>query len=165
MAVFDSWNGGGRPSLTYSRSGSEMLETLLQSLGWENIGLVYSKSAARAARRANARSAIEKLCRVSFQAPSAHMPMNECVDLAMAMSAEHFDGVIVLGGGSAIDAVKIAQVVLGLHMRSIDELETQAASGLVLGPSFAPPFEAIAIPTTLSAAEHGSLAGVTSPLT
>jgi alcohol dehydrogenase class IV len=88
--------------------------------------------------------------------------------IRVADAARHFraDVLVACGGGSVIDAVKAVRLCLANDVETAEDmsrlLPPQAPDGTLLAPAFKPPqIASIAIPTTLSAAEHTMSAGVT----
>jgi maleylacetate reductase len=104
------------------------------------------------------------LCAGTFSAIASHSPRTDVIAGALAAREAKADLLIALGGGSVIDATKLIQLCLWADLFKADQLapyrmgrgddrkdSSQIASGI----------RAIAIPTTLSAAEFTPFAGIT----
>jgi maleylacetate reductase len=101
----------------------------------------------------------------SFDRIRAHSPREDVLEAAAAARAAHADVLIAVGGGSVIDATKAMQMVLWMDLQTPQSMEPyrQGAASEVARVISAPaePIRAIAVSTTLSAAEFTSQAGVT----
>jgi len=104
----------------------------------------------------------------SFDRIRAHSPREDVLEAAAAARAAQADVLIAVGGGSVIDATKAVQMALWMDLRTAQSLEPyrQGAAAEIAKPILAPPepIRAIAVSTTLSAAEFTSQAGVTDTL-
>ncbi|WP_454752788.1 iron-containing alcohol dehydrogenase [Cupriavidus necator] len=101
-----------------------------------------------------------------FDACVEHVPRDSVIALASAMREARPDLVVTIGGGTAIDSVKVALVCLAEDVRTAAALDAHRvrvdAAGQRIVPRIAPPpCRQIAVPTTLSAAEFSDLAGCT----
>jgi len=108
----------------------------------------------------------ERFCG-KFDAIGAHSPREGVVAGAEAIREARADVVVAVGGGSVIDATKVMFLAIWRGARSVDELSKLAgvrgganpeASAWAWEPQ---KLRMIAIPTTLSAAEFYTSAGVT----
>jgi alcohol dehydrogenase class IV len=95
-----------------------------------------------------------------------HTPREDVVRVASAARRLRADVLVACGGGSVIDAVKAVRLCLANDIETAEEmsrlLPPQGSDGTLLTPAVkAPQIASIAIPTTLSAAEHTMSAGVT----
>lgn len=101
----------------------------------------------------------------TFDRIRAHSPREDVLEAAAAARAAQADVLIAVGGGSVIDATKAVQMALWMDLRTPESMEPyrQGAAAEIAQPIVAPaePIRAIAISTTLSAAEFTSQAGVT----
>jgi alcohol dehydrogenase class IV len=100
--------------------------------------------------------------------PFTALKPNTPFDVVMALAGRLRDGkpdlVAVIGGGSAIDAVKVASVALVEGVVAADNL--MAVTGYQGASTTKPrPFAVVGVPTTLSAAEFGTIGGATDPAT
>ena len=101
-----------------------------------------------------------------FDDTEAHSPLDSVLRTADAIRAAQADLVVTVGGGSPIDTVKVAQIVLAEDLRSEEALleyrVTIKADGSWNTPPVKPsPVRQVIVPTTLSAAEFSNIGGVT----
>ncbi|MFC5741335.1 iron-containing alcohol dehydrogenase [Dyella tabacisoli] len=92
----------------------------------------------------------------------AHTPREDVIRLVGELS--HADGVVAIGGGSVCDAVKIARFCLANGLTDavgLDRLLSGQHKETHAIPLVSPSLPFIAVPTTLSAAEYTSFAGIT----
>ena len=92
----------------------------------------------------------------------AHSPEEDVVEAAKAARAAGADVLVAVGGGSVIDATKAVQMCLWFGADSVDamrEAGARMAAAREAEPGGA--MRIIAVPTTLSAAEFTSTAGIT----
>lgn len=101
----------------------------------------------------------------TFDRVRAHSPREDVLEAAAAARTARADVLIAVGGGSVIDATKAIQLALWLGLTTPQSMEPyrQGAAREIARPITAPPepIRAIAVSTTLSAAEFTSQAGVT----
>lgn len=95
-----------------------------------------------------------------------HTPRESVLELAGVLRDSHADLVVTIGGGTAIDTVKVALVCLAENVRSVEafdrcHVKVDAEGRRIVPDLAAPPCRQIAVPTTLSAAEFSDLAGCT----
>jgi alcohol dehydrogenase class IV len=90
-----------------------------------------------------------------FASSKEHTPIASIDEGAAAARACGADGLIALGGSSAIDCAKGIAVLLGRDLSTVRDLPTLRFSALAQrgGVSSVPPMPVICIPTTLSGAE------------
>lgn len=92
----------------------------------------------------------------------SHSPEADVVAVANAARAAGADVLIPVGGGSVIDATKAVQMCLWLGIDSVEALREKGAQFAGHGaPSPVGGIRAIAVSTTLSAAEFTPIAGIT----
>lgn len=101
----------------------------------------------------------------TFSTIASHSPREDVVAAADAARAAGADLIVAVGGGSVVDATKVVQLCLWKSVATVDDLSTYAAGFDRLQPSqFDAPADGvrmIAVPTTLSAADFTSRAGIT----
>jgi alcohol dehydrogenase class IV len=95
-----------------------------------------------------------------------HSPRESVIAAARAVRAAAPDLIVTVGGGTAIDTVKVLQICLAHNVESAEGLDglhaTVGADGKRHVPDIRPsPVRQIVVPTTLSGAEFSNLAGVT----
>ncbi len=117
------------------------------------------------AERADAAARALRVARVDVEtAIPAHSPMPAVFALARRMEATAPDLVIALGGGSVIDAVKIANLIRAEKIADRDALIARSMQkGGTPRSLGAPAPRYIAVPTTLSGAEFGVIGGSVDP--
>jgi maleylacetate reductase len=114
----------------------------------------------------NAVSAIAQQVVEEFDACMEHTPRESVLALCARLRAMDADLVVTIGGGTAIDTVKVALICMAEHIDTVEgmdrchvRLDEQGRRQVpVIGD---PPLRQIAVPTTLSAAEFSDLAGCT----
>jgi alcohol dehydrogenase class IV len=95
-----------------------------------------------------------------------HSPRASVIAAARAVRAAKPDLILTVGGGTALDTVKVLQICLAHDVDSTEALDGLHASVGPDGKRFVPdikpsPVRQVAVPTTLSGAEFSNLAGVT----
>lgn len=105
----------------------------------------------------------------AFTALKPHTPFDVVTALAARIATEKPDLVMVVGGGSATDAVKVATVaaaVGAMDRESLLQIRVQPDDrGRMTSIAASRTMPVVAVPTTLSAAEHGVIAGATDTAT
>ncbi len=96
----------------------------------------------------------------------AHTPWPSVIEAANAVREAKPDLILTVGGGTAVDTVKILQIALAHGITTIEGLDAVRASvgpdGKRIVPAIKPsPVRQVIVPTTLSAAEFSNLAGGT----
>lgn len=95
----------------------------------------------------------------------AHTPMPSVFALAAKIAAFRPDLVVALGGGSVIDAVKISGLVAAEGMATREALIARSMQKGGAPVKVINPPRYLAVPTTLSGAEFGSIGGSVDPET
>jgi len=119
----------------------------LDRLGATRVAIVTGRTLGASPELESLKHAIGERCLSVFTDSRQHVPSSTVASLARLIDQQQIDGIVSFGGGSPIDTVKAALFTL---LRSGDG---KAATG------DGPPH--IAIPTTLSAGEFTSVAGIT----
>ena len=101
----------------------------------------------------------------TFSAIASHSPREDVIAAANAARAAGADLLVAVGGGSVVDATKVVQLCLWRELDTIEAM-TPFAAGFERSraSTFDVPADAIrmiAVPTTLSAADFTSRAGIT----
>jgi alcohol dehydrogenase class IV len=97
-----------------------------------------------------------------------HTPRSSVFAAAEAVRAADPDLIVTVGGGTAIDTVKVLLIVLAHDLKSADQLDDYRVQVLADGSSRIPaikppPIRQIVVTTTLSAAEFSSYGGCVDP--
>ncbi|NKI15952.1 iron-containing alcohol dehydrogenase [Spongiibacter sp. KMU-166] len=93
-----------------------------------------------------------------------HAPLENILELSKCFDREKPDLVVSIGGGSVIDTVKVAALAFAAQAKSTEEISTLRVTVGESGEQVAPfqpdsILRQIAIPTTLSGAEFGTIGG------
>lgn len=105
-------------------------------------------------------AALGASCSGSFAAISAHSRREDVIAAAARARAAAADLLVAVGGGSVIDASKAIQLCLWLGLETPDDMDPYFGDGARAPAVPADPIRVIAVPTTLSAAEFTSTAGI-----
>lgn len=151
-------------AIIYGTPFEEALQSEIARRGASSVLLV---STASLAARAQAAAGALTGARVEVEtAIPAHSPMPAVFALAHKMEALQADLVVALGGGSVIDAVKIAGLI---RAEGIADRAALIARSMQKGGTpkalTAPAPRYVAVPTTLSGAEFGVIGGSVDPET
>lgn len=100
----------------------------------------------------------------TFDRVQAHNPVQLIVELIRAAKAAGAEAFVAVGGGSPIDAAKLAAIGIPEGSESVEDLarnylEFEYPSTIHRKPLTAKPLPVFAVPTTLSAAEWDGFAG------
>src|SRR6185295_6766834 len=126
---------------TIARLGGE-----LDRLGATRVVIVTGRTLGASAHLASLRDSLGGRCVSIFADARQHVPSSTVVELVRVIARDEADALVSFGGGSPIDTVKAA-------------VFTMLNAGSDPGPAH------IAIPTTLSAGEFTSVAGITNEQT
>ena len=151
----------------YGRPAADALYQIAEELGARLLFVVASKTL-------NRRTDVITSLRTSlgdrvvgvYDETEEHSPRASVLETARAIEASQADLIITVGGGSPIDTVKVAQIVLAENIKTIDQLGdyrvTMNPDGSWKIPPCKPsPVRQIIVPTTLSAAEFSNIGGCT----
>ena len=151
----------------YGRPAADALSQIAEELGARRLFVVASKTL-------NRRTDVITSLRTSlgdrvvgvYDETEEHSPRASVLETARAIEAAQADLIITVGGGSPIDTVKVAQIVLAENIETIDQLGdyrvTMNPDGSWKIPPCKPsPVRQIIVPTTLSAAEFSNIGGCT----
>ncbi len=162
-----SRSGWSKPApnqrISFGTPISRALPEAVEMLSAHHVVVVTTRSLAGPDGLAEAvRAALGSVGISTISGIRAHTPREDVIRLTRELS--HADGVVTIGGGSVCDAVKAARLCLANGVTEAAEMDRlcshRASDGAAL-PVISPSLPFIAIPTTLSAAEFTSLAGVT----
>jgi maleylacetate reductase len=146
-------------AVIYGRPAAEAVAELAKGYGARRLLIVTTRSLDTPnGVVAGLRTALGGACVGVFSAIRAHSPREDVVACAEFARATDADLLVALGGGSVIDAVKVVQLCLWGDLRDPAALDALRGAG---GRDLQAGVRAIALPTTLSAAEFTGFAGVT----
>ncbi len=155
-----------QPRVLYGTDIRTALPNLVAERGWTRVLPVVTPSLAPSPLVTDALETLGASALKGFTRVKAHTPFDVVLDLAARIRDAQADAVVVIGGGSAIDAVKIAALAAGagisdpaglLALRAVPD----AAGVLHPSPGNRTGVAIIAVPTTLSGAEFGLIGGAT----
>ena len=136
-------------------------------IGARRVFIVASKSLARNTPAVGAiADALGPLYAGLFDGCVQHSPRKTVIKAAQAVRAAAPDLILTVGGGTAIDTVKVLQICLAHGVETPEGLDglhvSIAADGKRRVPEIRPsPVRQVVVPTTLSGAEFSNLAGIT----
>jgi maleylacetate reductase len=136
-------------------------------IGAQRVFIVASKSLARNTPVVRAiADALGPRYAGLFDGCVQHSPRKSVIAAAQAVRAAAPDLILTVGGGTAIDTVKVVQICLAHGVETPEGLEglhvSIAADGKRHVPEIKPsPVRQVVVPTTLSGAEFSNLAGIT----
>ena len=151
----------------YGKPAAEVLLDEVKRAGAQRVFVTTTRSITNGALVGRIVSALGERFAGKFDAIAAHSPREAVIAGAEALRASRADLVVAIGGGSVIDATKVMFLAIWRGARSVRELSALAgvrggvnpeASAWSVDPQL---LRMIAIPTTLSAAEFYTSAGVT----
>jgi len=153
--------------VVFGRPAAEVAVEEAARIGAARVFIVASKTLA--AKTPVVRTIAEALGRSYvglFDGCIQHSPRSSVIEAARAVRAAAPDLILTVGGGTAIDTVKVLQICLAHEVDSNEALDGLHASvgpdGKRHVPDIRPsPVRQAAVPTTLSGAEFSNLAGVT----
>ncbi len=157
--------------VVYGRPAGAALRAEAERLGARRVFVTTTKSVAQSALLASVVAELGDRYAGVYAGITAHSPRPCVIEGAQRARDAKADLLVAVGGGSAIDASKVMLIALWQGTTTIEELDPYRAGAPKEGS--APPSDAIApppgairmlaVPTTLSAAEFKSIAGVSDP--
>jgi alcohol dehydrogenase class IV len=154
--------------VVFGRPAAEAVVEEMTRVGAAKIFIVAAKSLARNTPVVSAIAAALGPGHYAglFDGCVQHSPRESVIAAARAVRAAGPDLILTVGGGTAIDTVKVLQICLAHNVDSAEALDglhaSVGADGKRLVPNIRPsPVRQIVVPTTLSGAEFSNLAGVT----
>ena len=151
----------------YGRPAADALNQIAEELGARRLFVVASKTLNRRTDVITSlRTRLGDRVVGVYDETEEHSPQASVLETARAIEASQADLIITVGGGSPIDTVKVAQIVLAENIRTIEQLGeyrvTMNPDGSWKIPPCKPsPVRQIIVPTTLSAAEFSNIGGCT----
>jgi maleylacetate reductase len=139
----------------------------IERLGRRRIFMITTLSVARGPLLNGIKDALGSRLVGSFAGVRAHGPRQSVIDGTRAIRAADADILLAVGGGSVIDATKVMQLCLRHKLDRPEQLSDYVGRGRA-EPSTRPTdadewVRAIAVPTTLSAAEFTWFGGASDP--
>lgn len=155
-----------QPFVLYGADIRRDLAQIIREKGWTRVLPVITPSLATTPHAAEAIGTMSPCVIQAFTRLKAHTPFDVVLDLCAEICDEHVDAIVVIGGGSAIDAVKIAALAASVGVKDQADLLAMRAIPDAAGVQRPSPGERtgiaiIAVPSTLSGAEFGIIGGAT----
>jgi maleylacetate reductase len=153
--------------VVFGRPAAEAAREEMARLGAGRVFIVASKSLARNTPVVHEiAQALGSHYVGVFDGCVQHSPRTSVIEAARAVRAAAPDFILTIGGGTAIDTVKVVQICLAHGVETTEELDglhvTLGADGKRQVPDIRPsPARQVVVPTTLSGAEFSNLAGIT----
>jgi maleylacetate reductase len=148
--------------VVYGRPAATVIADSADAFGAKRLGLVTSRSLGGEGGLAERiRAELGDRVVSLFAGVRAHSPREDVVEGAALARQARCDLLVALGGGSVIDATKLMQICLAANVSTPAELDAYRVSEGGRAVSLELRVRMIAVPTTLSAAEFTSFAGVT----
>jgi maleylacetate reductase len=147
----------------HGKPAAEAVPAEIERIGAKRVLLLTTRSLTNSRLIRDVTSALGDRCMGRFDAIRAHSP-REAVIAGAALAREvEADHLLAVGGGSVIDATKTMLLALWRGIRDVDTLSTLAPKrgAAPLMPLDSDRMRMTAVPTTLSAAEFTSGAGIT----
>jgi maleylacetate reductase len=155
--------------VVFGRPAADAAHEEAARIGARRVFIVASKTLSRATPIVSAiADALGERYAGLFDTCVAHSPWPSIIEAADSVRAARPDLILTVGGGTAIDTVKILQICLAHDVHRPEELGALHASIGADGKRFVPeikpsPVRQVAVPTTLSGAEFSNLGGGTDP--
>lgn len=158
MPVSGTHFPGPTQSVVYGRLAEDSLAEALSDAS--RVAFVTNSSLARnASLIARIEGSLGKRCVARLTGVRAHSPRSDAVRVASGLRESGVDTVVGLGGGSVCDLIKIARLCLANDIYSVDRIDRLRGSATsALRPSI---LRFVMLPTTLSASEFTTVAGIT----
>jgi maleylacetate reductase len=153
--------------VVFGRPAAEAISDVADELGAGRLYIVCSKTLNRSTDAiAGIRRRLGERVIGLFDETEEHSPQDSVLRAARAIEAAGPDLIVTIGGGSPIDTVKVAQIVLAEGIRTPEQLvryrvQTNPDGSWNVPRSKPSPVRQIVVPTTLSAAEFSNIGGVT----
>ncbi len=155
------WNAQQR--VIYGKAAAQAVDEEVQAAGAQRVLLATTRSLSSGELVAGVMQALGDRCTGKFDAISAHTPREAVLAGAEQARAQQADLIVAVGGGSVIDCAKAMLLCLWRDIRAAEELDRLLAAPLESSAWDTDPqrLRMLAVPTTLSAAEFSTSAGVT----
>jgi alcohol dehydrogenase class IV len=153
----------------FGAGASDQLGRALDELGITQALAVLTPSVARDGATVDRLQAAAGSRLTVFAAVQPHTPYESVLSAAHAARAVRADGLVSVGGGSAIDTARLAALCVGEGVDTVEALHELRVQATPDGPRFptvsAQSLPHVALPTTLSAAEFSDGGAATCPWT
>lgn len=155
------WNAQQR--VIYGRAAAHAVEEEVSAAKAERVLVATTRSLTAGPLVAEVMNALGGRCVGKIDAIAAHTPREAVLAGAEQARAQAVDLVVAIGGGSVIDCVKAMLLCLWRDIRREADMDALLEAPLESSAWDADPqrLRMIAVPTTLSAAEFSTSAGVT----
>jgi maleylacetate reductase len=158
MAQSGRYNPPPTQDIVYGRDVASVLAEELERREAKRVVLVTNTSLTGPGGLAElVKAALGSACVAVVSGIRAHSPREDVIRMTTVMRDNDCDLVVGLGGGSVCDATKAACLALANDVKVSDDIDKIRVTETILPATL--PY--IAIPTTLSAGEYTSYAGVT----
>jgi alcohol dehydrogenase class IV len=153
--------------VVFARSAAEAVAEEAERIGAARVFVVASRSLAANTPVVRAiAAALGRRYAGLFDGCVQHSPRASVIAAASAVRKAAADLILTVGGGTAIDTVKVLQICLAHDVEAAEALDglhmTVGPDGRRHVPDIRPsPVRQIVVPTTLSGAEFSNLAGIT----
>lgn len=142
--------------IEWSVTAASAISAEAERLGAKRVLLVASRTLIQNTNVVtDTRDALGDRFAAMFDGCKEHSPLETVLDCALLAHEIKPDLIATIGGGSHIDTAKIVQLCLTHSVRSLEQLQTYANTSTT-APSVV---RQIIVPTTLSGAEFGNVAG------
>lgn len=145
--------------LVWGRPCANAVAEEVERAGWSRAFVVTNRSLVSSKTLQDIVAALGRKYAGIYGEVVAHSPREAVLDGSAAARAANADIIVALGGGSVIDAVKVMLSCLWGGLTTWEDLDRLASTAPM--PVAHASVRMIAVPTTLSAAEYTSLAGIT----
>jgi alcohol dehydrogenase class IV len=148
--------------IVYGRPAGAALRDEMARLGVEAALIVTTPSLVDHPYLAGIKATLGPALRGVFTGMTAHTPESAVLECALQARAVGAQILIAVGGGSAIDGIKIVRLCLDEGYTTSEHLAAWRAKPSAQNPRRTP---VLTVPTTLSGAEFSGIAGVLDPAT
>jgi maleylacetate reductase len=155
------WNAQQR--VVYGKAAAQGVDEEVSAAKAERVLVATTRSLTSGALVAGVMDALGSRCVGKFDAISAHTPRESVLAGAEQARSRQADLIVAIGGGSVIDCAKAMLLCLWRDIRAAAAMDALLEAPLESSAWDADPqrLRMMAVPTTLSAAEFSTSAGVT----
>jgi alcohol dehydrogenase class IV len=155
-----------QPLVCYGADIRSAVPQLARERSWGPVLPVVTSSLSTYPRVNETLAALGAAVLPAFTRLKPHTPFEVVLELCERIREDNADAILVIGGGSAVDAAKIAALAASVGVRDYEDLlalrATSDASGIQRSsPGSRTSLAIMAVPTTLSGAEFGLIGGAT----